>query len=105
MVERIRIFFEHNEFDFHSLLGKGAVVVDVRSFSEYSLGHLHGSVNIPLEELVSHLPLLPAGKTVITCSNSGMKSASAARLLKSLGVDTVNGGSWKSLAKELSELA
>ena len=43
-----------------------AVIVDVRSNSQFALGHIKGSVNIPNSQLIGRLKELPAGKLIIT---------------------------------------
>jgi phage shock protein E len=37
--------------DFRELIKNGAVIVDVRTKSEYASGHIRGSINIPLNNL------------------------------------------------------
>ena len=43
-----------------------AVYVDVRSKDQYELGHIKGSINIPLTDLQTHFQDLPPGKYRIT---------------------------------------
>lgn len=83
------------------LIKNGAVVVDVRTRSEYAGGHVKGSVNIPLDQLSANLyRLKDKNKPIITCCASGMRSASAKSYLRSQGYSEVhNGGSWLSLRK------
>ena len=42
------------------------------------------------------------GKPVITCCASGMRSSSAASILKQAGVEAYNGGSWGGLQNKIS---
>lgn len=37
--------------DYADLVKQGAVIVDVRSKSEYAGGHIKGSLNIPVDQL------------------------------------------------------
>ncbi len=78
------------------LIAQGAIVIDFRSKGEYSGGHVKGSLNIPLDQLGNNLQKLKnKEQTIITCCASGMRSASAKRILKSHGYNNVhNGGSW-----------
>ncbi len=76
---------------------ENALVLDVRSPAEFASGHLPGSINIPLQQLRQNLASVPKGKQIITCCASGMRSASAAQILRSQGYDATNGGSWQSL--------
>ena len=88
--------------DYKELLQKGAVIIDVRSKSEYQGGHIKNSMNIPLDGLSSQLSKIKKDKPVITCCASGMRSASAKNMLKSAGYPEVyNGGSWMGLQHKI----
>jgi phage shock protein E len=77
---------------------KSAVVIDVRTIGEFSEGHIKGSKNIPLDTISSKVDdIKKLDKPVIVCCRSGMRSAQAASILKSAGVDVINGGGWQSL--------
>lgn len=81
---------------------RGAIIVDVRSKGEYDGGAIPGSKNIPLPIISSKLKEIKKwNKPVITCCASGMRSASAAGILKSNGIEAMNGGGWFSLSKKL----
>jgi rhodanese-related sulfurtransferase len=76
-------------------LEKGAVVIDVRSPQEYQSGHVEGSRNIPLNSIGNKIKEIQRyKKPVIFCCASGMRSGQATSMLKSEGVDCINGGSW-----------
>ena len=60
----------------------GAQLVDVRTSGEYASGCLKGSKNIPLHELKSRLTELDKGKPVVVYCRSGMRSASARKVLE-----------------------
>lgn len=78
---------------------KGAVIVDVRTPQEFASGHVKGSINVPLGNINSKVKKLKKlNKPLILCCASGMRSGSAARLLKSEGIECINGGGWRSLA-------
>ncbi|MDB4160992.1 rhodanese-like domain-containing protein [Bacteroidia bacterium] len=82
--------------DLAQLMKEGAVIVDVRSSGEYRAGHVKGSVNIPLDDVKSELETIKRwNKPVVTCCASGMRSGSAASLLKRNGVDAYNAGPWQ----------
>lgn len=79
-------------------LAKNAVIVDVRTTAEFKQGHVKGSINIPLDRISSEANnLQKKGVPVITCCQSGMRSASAANMLKAKSIDAINGGGWSSL--------
>ena len=63
-------------------------VVDVRSAREFESGHLDGAVHIPLNELQSRAPELPAGAVATICE-TGYRSSLAASLLARQGLHCV----------------
>jgi phage shock protein E len=69
------------------LLNNGAVVVDVRTPSEFASGHLPGAINIPLSDVAKMIPgRFPDRRNAILlhCA-SGARSEVAKRKLKTLG--------------------
>lgn len=81
---------------------RGAIILDVRSKGEYDGGAIPGSKNIPLQSLNSKIATIKKwDKPVICCCASGMRSGSAAGILRSQGVEAINGGGWFSLSKKL----
>ena len=102
MLAFLKNFFGGQSPDYAVLVKNGAIIVDVRTKDEYKAGHIAGSLNIPVNELGSHLAKLPQSKTIITCCASGMRSASAKAILRSNGYENVhNGGSWSGLQRQL----
>ncbi|MFT3846352.1 MAG: rhodanese-like domain-containing protein [Lacibacter sp.] len=88
--------------DYKALVDGGAVIVDVRTPQEYRGGHIKGSLNIPVNTIGQKVnELKKKGKPVITCCASGMRSSSAAGILKQSGIEAYNGGSWFSLQNKL----
>lgn len=78
-------------------LSNGAVVIDVRSPSEYGLGHLQGTLNIPLGDLSARIDTVCPDKNRIILLHclSGGRSGMAVSTLKSLGyTNTHNLGSY-----------
>jgi rhodanese-related sulfurtransferase len=89
--------------DFKQLVENGAVIIDVRSPSEYKSGHIKNSKNIPLEKIAAQAEQLKtSGKPVITVCKSGMRSGMAASTLKAKGVEAYNGGPWDSLQRKIA---
>jgi phage shock protein E len=77
------------------IVKQNAVVVDVRTAGEFNSGHVAGSVNIPLQEITLRVTELRAMKQpIVLCCASGNRSGQAMLLLKSQGIDCVNGGPW-----------
>lgn len=105
MIESIRkLLGIRPKADLALLARNGAILLDVRSKSEFATGHIRGSVNISLDRLADNLnKLKDKHKPIITCCASGMRSASAKRFLISKGYTQVyNGGGWLTLRNKIS---
>lgn len=90
--------------DYEEIIKNGAQIIDVRTKAEFKAGHLKNAVNIPLDTLATNLSRLNKSKPIITCCASGMRSASAKRILKTNGfTDIYNGGSWISLQNKIKK--
>ncbi|MDO6438952.1 rhodanese-like domain-containing protein [Cyclobacterium sp. 1_MG-2023] len=89
--------------NFADLMKSGAVIVDVRTKKEFQGGHIKKSTNMPLDTLNNNLGRLnDKDQPIITCCASGMRSASAKRILKAKGFKEVyNGGAWNSLESKI----
>lgn len=74
---------------------KNCSIVDVRTREEFSGGHVAGSINIPLQEIVDRTDELDALKQpIVFCCASGGRSGQATAYFKQKGYDCENGGSW-----------
>lgn len=81
-------------------IAEGAVILDVRTETEYKMGHIEGSINIPLSRLHADNIPLDKSKIIITCCSHGLRSVKAVSLLKANGFTQVyNGGAWTDLQK------
>lgn len=77
------------------MLQNKALVIDVRSPSEFQGGHVAGSINMPLQTLAEKVGELQAkNRPLILCCASGNRSGQAERVLKNAGLECMNGGSW-----------
>ncbi len=82
--------------DLSEKMSEGAIILDVRSPGEYQGGHVKGSKNIPLDKIDGKMETIKKwNKPVITCCASGMRSGSAASILKRNGVEAYNAGPWQ----------
>ena len=80
------------------MISRGGIIIDVRSQAEFKGGNVPGSKNIPLDTIFGKANnIKKLNKPVIVCCASGMRSGQAASILKSKGVEVINGGSWRSL--------
>lgn len=98
------LFGKKEEVNYKELVQQGAIIVDVRSKEEFSIDHVKGSINIPLDVLPLNLSKLGGKeKCIIACCASGNRSGIAKNALESLGYTCVyNGGGWHSLQKKLA---
>lgn len=97
-----KLFGGGPKVDYKEMVKDGAQIIDVRTPGEFKSGHIKGSVNIPLQDLNNRMSKIKKDKPVITCCASGMRSASAKRILKSNGYGEVhNGGGWASLQAKI----
>lgn len=72
-------------------LGSNAIVIDVRTPSEFSEGHLEGAVNIDVQspDFASILSQLPTDGEYYVYCRSGKRSAAAVEQMKAAGFTNV----------------
>lgn len=85
-------------------LASDAVLLDVRTTTEFQAGHLPRAINIPLGDLPQQLKRLPRKRSlplVVYC-RSGSRSATAATFLRSKGfgnvLDLGGKGNWRQVS-------
>lgn len=77
------------------ILNNEGTIVDVRTRAEFQGGHAAGSVNIPVNELMTRLDEVKSLKSpLVLCCASGGRSAMATMMLKQHGVQCHDAGSW-----------
>lgn len=87
------------------MMKEGAVIIDVRTPSEFQMGHANGAKNYPLQTLPAHLQeILSMEKPIIFCCASGNRSGQATRMAKKQGLTCENGGGWKSVQQMLDRM-
>lgn len=78
-------------------------IVDVRTMEEFRGGHVAGSINIPLQEVMARVEEIKAlPQPIIFCCASGNRSGQATHYFRSLGVECENGGSWLDVNYQLN---
>lgn len=102
MLGFLKKLFGSTAVNYKELVSNGAIIVDVRSASEYQAGHIPGSKNFPLDTIRTKLTeIKKTNKPVITVCRSGARSGMAKGILKSSGIEVYNGGAWNSLISKL----
>lgn len=66
-----------------------ALVIDLRDPNEFKQGHITGSRNIPYARLTEKLPEIPKDRPIILVCQLGQVAGTAARQLKTLGMQEV----------------
>jgi phage shock protein E len=99
-------FFGLGSGKIKNALRKGAIIIDVRTGTEYDLGHVPDAFNIPVDRITASAERLKeANRPVILCCNSGDRSSTALQHLKAKGVKEIyNAGNWESLLKLIQSL-
>lgn len=87
-------------------LRKGAIIIDVRSGTEYDRGHVPDAFNIPVDRIKASAGRLKESKMpVVICCNTGERSKKALQILKASGLkDVYDGGNWESVLKLMQKL-
>jgi phage shock protein E len=81
--------------DLKRVIEEGAFLVDVRTPSEFAMGHVKGSVNIPLDKIASQLDQFEGRKHIVVFCLSGGRSTQAKLFLEKNGfTHVINGGTW-----------
>lgn len=102
MLALLKKLFGGPSVNYKELVSNGAIIVDVRTASEYKAGHIPGSKNFPLDNIRTKVAeLKKLNKPVITVCRSGARSGMAKGILKSSGIEVYNGGPWMSLKSKL----
>ena len=83
-----------------------AIVIDVRTGTEYDRGHVPDAFNIPVDRIqLSADRLKESNLPVIVCCNTGERSRIAIKQLKAKGLKQVyNGGNWEDLVKLMKDI-
>lgn len=73
----------------HDWVKDGALLLDVRTGPEFESGHIEGALNIPVQALAERMGELEKNRNIVVYCRSGMRSASAAKILKKAGFSEV----------------
>lgn len=65
------------------------LLIDVRTESEYSSGHIPTAVNIPYQDIVERLPEGPKDRLIVVYCRSGSRSSVAQQALRESGYTNV----------------
>lgn len=84
-------------------LKKGAIILDVRTLTEWNEGHIEGSKHLVLNSIPENIKSIKElKKPIIAVCKSGGRSQSATDFLSQHGLDVINGGPWQNVAKYIN---
>lgn len=78
--------------ELQAAVDSGAVIVDVRSPAEFAGGHLPGARNVPVGQIDHFIDQIGSQAVVVVYCASGIRSARAARKLRSSGLQVLDLG-------------
>ncbi len=83
-------------------LEKGAVVLDVRTETEWNEAHGKRAKHIVLDSIPENVEEIKSwNKPIIAVCRSGARSGKATKFLQGHGIDIINGGSWDTVDQYL----
>ncbi|HNR19318.1 MAG: rhodanese-like domain-containing protein [Bacteroidetes bacterium] len=95
-----KIFHSQADVQLKEMINNKALLVDVRTKEEFANGHVKGSVNIPLDNIVKDLNRFKDKNGIVVFCRSGMRSSRAKSILEQNGIaNVINGGTWQSVNK------
>lgn len=98
----LNIFFGSSKRKIKAFQLRNAIIIDVRTKEEFATGGIKNAINIPLNNIGQKIDTIKKyNKPVITCCVAGVRSRTAANILKTNGIKAINGGGWISLNKKL----
>ncbi|MDE3250892.1 MAG: FAD-dependent oxidoreductase, partial [Bacteroidota bacterium] len=82
---QLKIFY----WDELKAIQEGDVLVDVRRTDEFEAGHIHGAINIPVDELRERMGELDPNQTIYIYCEAGLRGYLAQRILRQHGFNNV----------------
>lgn len=82
---QLKIFY----WDELKAIQEGDVLVDVRRTDEFEAGHIHGAINIPIDELRERMGELDPNQTIYIYCEAGLRGYLAQRILRQHGFNNV----------------
>lgn len=98
------IFGRKDNEQLKTIIKDGAILIDVRTPSEFSSGSVQGAINIPLNKIEQNLRKFKQDQNIIVFCRSGSRSTQALQILKQKGFKKVNnGGTWQNVSKLVNQ--
>ncbi|OYU54941.1 MAG: CoA-disulfide reductase [Chitinophagaceae bacterium BSSC1] len=105
LLDRLRVFY----WDEVKQLPETALLLDVRTKTEFEAGHIPNAINIPVDEIRDRMQEIPTNRPIYIYCEAGLRGYLAQRILRQTGYETVanlSGGyvSWKAANQEMQLL-
>ncbi|WP_124980197.1 rhodanese-like domain-containing protein [Nonlabens xiamenensis] len=98
------IFRSKRKDKINRYIKEGAILLDVRSTTEFEGNHIENSLNIPVQSLDKHLDQLDKDQPIVTYCARGGRSTLAAAKLRKLGYRVVDGGGIRNMRRQLKAI-
>lgn len=81
-----------------------ALVVDIRTPSEFATGHIVNSINLLFDNLCAGLEYLKYKNIpIIVVGRSTVTNVKCVNMLEVAGIKVINGGAWRALASQIKK--
>ena len=94
---KILSIFKKPDRNIKEFIEDGAIIIDVRTESEFKSGNIKNSINVPLKDLMYRVNEFSKEKKYITVCAVGMRAESAKKFFEKKGFQVLNGGRWSTL--------
>jgi phage shock protein E len=98
------MFGGSNNEELKSVIKNGALLIDVRTPSEFADGSVKGAINIPVDSIEKQTSIIKNKNNIVVFCRSGGRSAMAKSILEKNGFkNVVNGGTKNNVNNCLNE--
>ena len=94
---KILSIFKKPDRNIKEFIEDGAIIIDVRTESEFKSGNIKNSINVPLKDLMYRVNEFSKEKKYITVCAVGMRAESAKKFFEKKGFQVLNGGRWSNI--------
>ena len=91
------LIFKKPDRNIKEFIEDGAIIIDVRTESEFKSGNIKNSINVPLKDLMYRVNEFSKEKKYITVCAVGMRAESAKKFFEKKGFQVLNGGRWSNI--------
>ncbi len=89
------MFGASNNEELKNVIKNGALLIDVRTPSEFADGSVKGAINIPVDSIEKQINKIKNKNNIVVFCRSGARSALAKRILEQNGFKNVVNGKTK----------